>query len=138
MSQTRTYTGGCHCGAVRFEAELDLEKAAGECNCTLCTKRNATTMIVKPDAYRVVSGDDSVTEYSVRKDGIRFAFCRRCGIPLHSRGDSPALGGKYASVTVNTLDAIDPATLKVVHWDGRHNNWQAGPREERWPVSASR
>jgi len=136
MSQTKTYSGGCHCGAVRFEAELDLDEPAGECNCTLCTKRNATTMIVKPDAYRVVAGDDSVTEYSWRPDGIRFAFCRRCGVALHSRGDIPALGGKYASVNINTLDGIDPATQKVVHWDGRHDNWQAGPRDRRWPVSA--
>ena len=94
-------------------------------------------MIVKPDAYRVIAGDDFVADYARRDDGIRFSFCRRCGIALHSRGDIPELGGKYVSVNANALDDVDPVTLKVVHWDGRHDNWHAGARETPWPVRAA-
>ena len=32
------HTGGCHCGAVRFEVMADVQKGAGRCNCSICTK----------------------------------------------------------------------------------------------------
>jgi hypothetical protein len=37
----QTYTGGCHCGAVRYEAEVDLSKGALKCSCSVCSKGRA-------------------------------------------------------------------------------------------------
>ena len=34
----RIYHGSCHCGAVRFECELDLAEGTSKCNCSICTK----------------------------------------------------------------------------------------------------
>jgi hypothetical protein len=45
------------------------------------------------------------------------------------------LGGEYVSVNVLCLDEVDPATLKTIYWDGRHNNWAAGPRETPWAIA---
>lgn len=50
------------------------------------------------------------------------------------RGHLEELGGDYVSVNVNTLDDIDPSLLQVVYLDGRHNNWDAGPRSTPWPI----
>ncbi|WP_426749625.1 hypothetical protein [Myxococcus sp. Y35] len=42
----------------------------------------------------------------------------------------------FASINVNCIDDIDPATLTYQYWDGRHDNWAAGFRDTPWPVHA--
>jgi len=49
------------------------------------------------------------------------------------RGDLPEMGGAFVSLNVNCLGDIDPSALKIRYWDGRHNNWQAGLRDQPWP-----
>jgi hypothetical protein len=131
----RTHAGGCHCGAVRFEADIDLSKGASGCNCTVCVKRGAAGVIVKPHALRLLSGKEALGEYAWGTRSGTFYFCSRCGINVFGHGDIPQIGGAYASINVHCLDGIDPATLKLVYWDGRHDNWQAGPRDAPWPVA---
>ena len=135
MSQTKQHEGGCHCGEVRFDVTLDLAQPASRCNCTLCTKRNTTNLVVKPGAFRVTAGEGELGRYEWSGRTNQFYFCRRCGIHVFGRGDLPELGGAYVSVNVNCLDDVDPATLTVVYWDGRHDNWHAGTRATPWPIN---
>jgi hypothetical protein len=129
-----TYRGGCHCGAVRFEAELDLGKGASRCNCSICTKVAQTGATVQPEAFRLLSGEAALGHYEWGGRTAQRCFCKTCGVHCFARGHLAELGGDYVSVNYNCLDDVDPATLTVSYWDGRHNNWYAGTRPQPWPI----
>jgi hypothetical protein len=132
----KQHKGSCHCGTVQFEAELDADAHAGRCNCSVCTKIGAPTQIVKPVAFRLLEGAGSLTPYIWGgKISTRY-FCKRCGVHCYGAGYLEEVGGDYVSINLNTLDDIDPGLLTVQHWDGRHNNWEAGPRNSPYPIQA--
>lgn len=134
-SKTSSHPGSCHCGAVRFRVELDAT-AGTQCNCSVCQKLGTTNTIVKPEALTVLAGEDQLNSYVWGGAvGKRF-FCRNCGISCFGRGHLAELGGDYVSVPLNALDDVDLNEVSISHWDGRHNNWQAGPRKTPWPVFA--
>lgn len=133
---TKTYRGGCHCGAVRFEVELDLSQSAGRCNCSICQKLGRTGLIAKPDAFRLVAGEAELTDYRFGTKSGRYRFCKHCGVHSFGAGHLEQLGGDYVSVNLNCLDDLELESLSVVHWDGRHDNWMAGPRDRPWPLNA--
>ena len=77
------------------------------------------------------------TEYLFNTRSGHHAFCKHCGARPYSWGHIAAIGGDYVSINVNTLDGIELKDVPVTHWDGRHNNWDAGPRPQPWPILAA-
>jgi hypothetical protein len=130
----RTHKCGCICGDVRFEADFDLAAPVSRCNCRACVKRQVPGAMLKPSAFRLVAGDGCTSAWKTAIGETR--FCKRCGIHVFGRGHLPELGGDFVSVNVSCVDDVDPATLSAIHWDGRHDNWDAGPRPSPWPVHA--
>jgi len=127
-------TGGCHCGAIRFEAELPAGFTGSRCNCSICQKLGAVGCILKPAAFRLLAGDASLGRYQW---GMRIStrhFCTQCGVYCFGAGHLPQIGGDFVSLNLNCLDDFDVNALELVHWDGRHDNWMAGPRSTPWPV----
>ena len=133
----RLHLGGCHCGAVRYEAHLDLDGMVSRCNCRMCTMLACSNAVAKPEEFRVTAGEEHLKLYRRGEHPMQYFFCADCGVHLFVRGDIPEMGGKIVSVHVNTLDGFDPARQAHVHWDGRHDNWHAGPRPTPWPVHAA-
>lgn len=136
MTQTSTYQGTCHCGAVRFQVEADLSRGAARCNCSICTRVAQLGVIVKPEAFRLLAGEEALSSYEWGAKISRRYFCRHCGIHCFGRGSLPELGGAFVSANLNCVDALDPGQMPAVYWDGRHNNWEAGPRDRPWPIHA--
>ena len=132
----RRFGGGCHCGAVRFEVELDLGRGGTRCNCSVCTKTSVLAQLVKPDQLRLVAGEDSLGSYEWGAKISRRYFCRSCGVHCFGRGHLAEVGGDFASVNLNCVDGVDPNSIEVVYWDGRHDNWEAGPRKAPWPINS--
>jgi hypothetical protein len=59
----KTYSGSCHCGAVRFQADIDLNQGTNKCNCSICTKARAWFVFVKLDRFRLLAGAEAQAEY---------------------------------------------------------------------------
>lgn len=131
-----THTGGCHCGAVRFEVALEPGFKGSRCNCSICAKTAATGAIVKPNAFRLLAGEEALGGYQWGHKISTRHFCKQCGIHCFGAGHLEAVGGDFVSVNLNTLDDFDVNEVELVHWDGRHDNWMAGPKSTPWPLLA--
>ena len=129
----KTYAGGCHCGAVRFEADIDLSQGTFKCNCSVCTKTRFWPAIVKPDAFRLLAGEVDLTEYLFNTRKNQHLFCKHCGVRSFGVGNTPELGKVYG-VNVTCLDDVDIdelVTAPITYVDGRNDNWHLPPTETR-------
>lgn len=117
MSETKTYTGGCHCGKVRFEAQLALDKVTA-CNCSICSRAGWLLVFVPAAQFKLLSGEGAVTDYQFAKKHLHHPFCATCGVRAYSYGDAPNGDLMYA-VNTRCLDEVDAAALPVNHFDGK-------------------
>jgi hypothetical protein len=131
----KKHAGGCHCGAVRFEVDLDVGAGGNMCNCSVCTKIAGVGAIVKPAAFRLVSGEDSLSTYEWGARISQRKFCKHCGVHCFAVGYLEQIGGDYVGVKLNCLDDFDLAATAITYWDGRHDNWMGGTRDKPWPTA---
>lgn len=131
----RTYGGGCHCGAVRFEADLDIAAGTHKCNCSICTKLRLWSVKIRPEAFRLLAGATELTDFQGGNAVAHHLFCRRCGVHAFERIEMPNMdGAPYLNVNVACLDAVDIdelAAAPVTCHDGRNDDWAAPPAEMR-------
>jgi hypothetical protein len=114
----QTYEGGCHCGRVRFRVTAELNGIA-DCNCSVCTKKGFLHLIVAPEQFELLSGEDDLSTYQFNTGTARHTFCRHCGIhPFYVPRSDP----DKIDVNVRCLDNIDLTQIQITPFDGR--NWE--------------
>ena len=127
----RTYEGGCHCGRVRFRAEVDLDVTPiGECDCSICTKKGILHLPVHRDRMQVLSGAGDLSTYTFGTGTAQHTFCRHCGIHAFYQ---PRSDPENYSVNARCLDDYDPVAMQPKRlFEGR--NWEDAyaRRKEEW------
>ncbi len=122
-SSLKTYAGRCHCDTVRFEARLNINAGIGKCNCSICKKMNFLGAKVRPENFKSLSGQDSLTDYQFNSKMVHHLFCMRCGVQTFGHANIPQAGGEYYTVNVHCLEGADITGVPVKYFDGLNNNW---------------
>lgn len=134
----RTYQGGCQCGAVRWEAELDLAAGTSMCNCTMCSKTGWWGAGLKPEEFRLLTGEDQLLTIWSKPQGNHL-LCRKCGVRSFGHGDIPEIGGEYVGLNVRCIEGVNLNGVSVAYIDGLHDTWaliRAAPYEDPFAAHA--
>lgn len=111
--------GGCHCGAVRFEAVVpEPPVLALDCNCSVCRMTGFLHVMVPHHRFHLICGRDALTSYRFGSGTAEHLFCQHCGVKSFYQ---PRSHPDAWSVNANCLDR--PVELNVQQFDGR--NWEA-------------
>ena len=127
------YTGGCLCGAVRYQLGSELGPIE-VCYCRMCRKASggplATNAPVPAASFHLLAGSELLAGYESSPGERRF-FCARCGSPIYSqRGDKPGV----LRIRVGTIN--EPLNVRPVasYYTASRCNWweihDALPRHE--------
>jgi hypothetical protein len=99
-------TGGCLCGAVRYEMQGTVTES-GYCHCRTCQKQSGAPVVawfaIAPSGFRYISGTPKTFRASA---GATREFCSNCGTYLVFREDDPS-----ATLGINTTTLDNPAEV---------------------------
>jgi hypothetical protein len=112
--------GGCHCGAVRFAAILPDHVVALSCNCSICAKTGFIHVITPGADFRIMQGEDMLTEYRFNSGQARHLFCRQCGVEAFN---VPRSHPDDWSANLRCFDADAALLPRFQEFDGA--NWEA-------------
>lgn len=123
----RTYRGSCHCGAVRFEADLDLAQPTYRCNCSICRRTRFWPAVAREDGFRLLAGRESLTQYLFNTRRNEHWFCRVCGVRAFGIGNDTPIG-RMVGVNLGCLEDVSEETLAqlpITYVDGMHDRLDA-------------
>jgi hypothetical protein len=111
------YHGGCHCGKVQFDVDVDLSNPI-TCNCSYCSQRGSILAFTPESSFTLEKGRDDLTEYLFNTRKISHLFCAACGMESFARAAGPD-GTRMVAVNVRCLDGVDLDGLSPQQFDGR-------------------
>jgi hypothetical protein len=141
----QTYRGSCHCGAIRFQAKIDLgppgERSPPErpgpwwtttfrCNCSYCAKTRYWKAFVPAGDFTWLVEREVSSVYRFAGGEIDHYFCKTCGIQPFMRSELEKLGGEFYCVNVACLDGVADEVLAAApirYEDGRGDEWTKPP-----------
>jgi hypothetical protein len=120
VAELVTHRGGCHCRRVRFEVEAPRVLRVQDCNCSLCRMSGFLHLIVPASRFRLVAGEDVLTEYTFNTGVAKHRFCSVCGVKSFY---VPRSNPDGVDVNARCLDAGSFEAIEVEPFDGA--NWEA-------------
>ena len=111
------HTGSCHCGAVRYQVEVDLSQPVITCNCSICARTGTLLAFAPEQSFTLEKGEENLTDYQWGKKNIHHLFCKTCGVRSFARGQGPK--GPMIAVNVRCLEGVDLDSLELRKVDGK-------------------
>ena len=113
-----SYTGSCHCGAVRFSFTGEEITEGLSCNCSYCVRRQALmlpyTLSVDALSREVEEGMLGLYQFGAHR--AKHYFCKRCGIyTFHESSRQPG----FMRVNLGCVNGIDSYALPRKVFNGR-------------------
>ncbi len=118
------HSGGCHCGAVKFEVEAPAELTVELCNCSICSMVSFLHLIVPRSRFRLLIGQDALSTYTFNTLVAQHYFCKLCGVKSYY---VPRSNPEGISVNARCLRPETITSIRVSHFDGR--NWEMNAHE---------
>ena len=114
-----TISGGCHCGAVRFEARVPRRVTILDCNCSICSKTGFRHLIIPHGDFRLLQGQEALISYRFGTGAAEHLFCRTCGVKSFYQ---PRSHPDRWSINFNAVDDSSGLEITAEAFDGR--NWE--------------
>lgn len=109
-----TYFGSCHCGAVRFKVDTQIDYVRS-CDCSICRRRGALIHRVEEQDLQLISPLEELSSYRFHTRQATDYFCPICGIlPFRRPRTAPHLW----AINVRCLEGVDLESLRVEHVSG--------------------
>ncbi len=112
--------GGCHCGAVRWEAETDDEAVVDACNCSICAMTGFLHLIVPASRFRLLTDPEALATYTFNTGVAKHLFCKTCGIKSFY---VPRSNPDGYSLNLNCMDRSAFRSIEIRSFDGQ--NWES-------------
>ena len=117
--------GGCHCGAITYEAEIDADKVV-ICHCTDCQTLSGsafrTVAFSKEGAFTLLGGTPKIYVKTADSGAKRQqAFCPECGTPIYATSDSD--GPKVYGIRAGTIRQRDRLAPRLQVWGRSRQHW---------------
>ncbi len=133
-----TVSGGCLCGAVRYEFDPSKVVSAGHCHCTDCQKATgggkATIIFVPTTALRLEGKTKIYSVVGADGSHVNRGFCPECGSPIISYVDEQP---DLRFIKAGSLDDPSWVTPEASYWQVSAHPWDpvdtALPAFERNP-----
>ena len=111
------YTGSCHCGAVRYTVEGEVDRAI-ECNCSHCSRKGLLLWFVPRASLAIAAGSEQLATYTFNRHVIQHRFCVVCGSQPFALGRKPD-GTESAAINLRCLEGLELEKVTRVAVNGR-------------------
>ncbi|KAM6164234.1 centromere protein V [Rhynchocyon petersi] len=120
------HSGGCHCGAVRFEVWASADLHIFDCNCSICKKKQNRHFIVPASRFKLLKGAESMTTYTFNTHKAQHTFCKRCGVQsFYTPRSNP---GGYG-IAPHCLDEGTVRSVVIEEFNG--SDWEKTMKEHK-------
>jgi hypothetical protein len=115
-----THHGGCHCRRVVFEVQAPADLHVQECNCSVCSMSGFWHLIVPAAQFKLLQGEEFLTEYTFNTGVAKHRFCKVCGVKSFYIPRSNPSG---VDVNARCLQRDTVRSITIEPFDGQ--NWEA-------------